>query len=143
MKYFCFICFSIITISFQSFFGQQTFDLTVIVNGLKNNDGVLQFGLYDDSDKFPVVGETLKMVRVKTLGNSQKYTFSGLKKGAYAVAIYQDENNNDNCDKNFFGIPVEPYAFSSDIRPKLSVPSFEDCSFQLNESKTVSIRLVY
>ena len=143
MKYYYLICFSIVTISSQSFFGQQTFDLTVIVNGLENNDGVLQFGLYNDADKFPIVGETLKMVRVKTSGNSQKYTFSGLMKGAYAVAIYQDENNNDNCDKNFFGIPVEPYAFSNDIRPKLSVPSFEDCSFQLNQSKTVSIQLVY
>ena len=143
MKYYYLICFSIVTVSFQSFFGQQTVDLTVIVNGLENNDGVLQFGLYDDADKFPIVGETLKMVRVKTSGNSHKYTFSGLTKGAYAVAIYQDENNNDNCDKNFFGIPVEPYAFSNDIRPKLSVPSFRDCSFQLNQSKTVSIRLVY
>ena len=104
---------------------------------------MLQFGLYNEADKFPIVGETLKMVRVKTSGNSRKYTFIGLTKGDYAVAIYQDENNNDNCDKNFFGVPVEPYAFSNDIRPKLSVPSFRDCSFQLNQSKTVSIRLVY
>jgi len=142
MKYY-FICFSIVAISFQSFYTQQTFDLTVIVNGLENNDGVLQFGLYNDADKFPIVGETLKMVRVKTSANSRKYTFRDLPKGDYAVAIYQDENNNDNCDKNFFGIPVEPYAFSNDIRPKLSVPSFEDCSFQLNQTKTVTIQLVY
>ena len=143
MKCYCLIFFSIVTISFQSFFGQQTYDLTVVVQGLENNDGVLQFGLYNEADKFPIVGETFKMVRVKTSANSRKYTFIGLTKGDYAVAIYQDENNNDNCDKNFFGIPVEPYAFSNDIRPKLSVPSFEDCSFQLNQTKTVTIQLVY
>ena len=143
MKYYFLICFAIVTMSFQSFSAQQTFDLTVIVNGLENNEGVLQFGLYNDADKFPIVGETLKMVRVKTSGNSRKYTFIGLTKGDYAVAIYQDENNNDNCDKNFFGIPVEPYAFSNDIRPKLSVPSFDDCSFPLNQSKIVTIQLVY
>ena len=143
MKCYCIICFSMITMLFSSIFAQKIYDLTVVVHGLENNDGVLQLGLYDDADKFPIVGKTLKVVRVKTSGSSRKYTFSGLTEGDYAVAIYQDENNNDNCDKNFFGIPVEPYAFSNDIRPKFSVPSFEDCSFLLNQSKTVSIQLVY
>lgn len=122
---------------------QQTYDLSVVVTNLENNDGVLQYGLYNNSEKFPIVGETYKMVRVKTSGTSRKYTFKGLPKGNYAVAIYQDENNNDNCDKNFLGVPIEPYAFSNDFRPKLSVPSFKDCSFILDKSKTVTIKLVY
>jgi len=122
---------------------QQTYDLSVVVTNLENNDGVLQFGLYNNAEKFPIVGETYKMVRVKTSGASRKYTFKGLPKGNYAVAIYQDENNNDNCDKNFLGVPIEPYAFSNDFRPKLSVPSFKDCSFILDKSKTVTIKLVY
>ena len=122
---------------------QQIYDLSVIVTNLENNDGVLQFGLYNIAEKFPIVGETYKMVRVKTSGTSRKYTFKGLPKGDYAVAIYQDENNNDNCDKNFLGVPIEPYAFSNDFRPKLSVPSFKDCSFILDKSKTITIKLVY
>jgi uncharacterized protein (DUF2141 family) len=83
------------------------------------------------------------MVRVKTSGKSRKFTFKGLPEGSYAVAIYQDENNNDNCDKNFFGVPTEAYAFSNDIRPLLSVPGYKDCSFQLNKSQTINIKLVY
>lgn len=122
---------------------QLNFDLTVNVTGLENNDGVLQFGLYNNPDQFPIVGETFKMIRVKTEGDSTKYTFKGLPKGSYAVAIYQDENNNDKCDKNFIGVPTEPYAFSNDIRPKLSAPSFEDCMLNLDRNKTVSIKLVY
>lgn len=122
---------------------QLNFDLTVNVTGLENNDGVLQFGLYNNADQFPIVGETYKMIRLKTNGASRKYTFKGLPKGVYAVAIYQDENNNDNCDKNFIGVPTEPFAFSNDIRPKFSAPSFEDCMFKLDRNKTVSIKLVY
>ena len=122
---------------------QKTFDLSVNVTNLENNKGVLQFGLYNDASKFPKVGETYKMVRVKTSGNSRKYTFKDLPEGSYAVAIYQDENNNDNCDKNFLGVPVEAYAFSNDIRPLLSVPKFGDCSILLDMSKTIQIKLVY
>ena len=71
MKCYYVIFFSIVTMSFQSSFGQQTYDLTVVVQGLENNDGVLQFGLYNEADKFPIVGETFKMVRVKTSANSR------------------------------------------------------------------------
>jgi len=142
MKYYKFICICSLFISLQ-IHSQAGYDLSVVVTGLENNDGVLQFGLYNNAEKFPIVGETFKMVRVKTKGASRKYTFKGLPKGSYAVAIYQDENNNDNCDKNFIGVPIEPYAFSNDMRPKLSAPSFEDCMFNLDRNKTVSIKLVY
>ena len=136
----CFFVFMSFSMQFNA---QLNFDLTVNVTGLENNDGVLQFGLYNNPNQFPIVGETFKMIRVKTEGDSRKYTFKGLPKGSYAVAIYQDENNNDKCDKNFIGVPTEPYAFSNDIRPKLSAPSFEDCMLNLDRNKTVSIKLVY
>lgn len=136
----CFFVFMSFSMQFNA---QLNFDLTVNVTGLENNDGVLQFGLYNNADQFPNVGETFKMIRVKTKGATRKYTFKGLPKGSYAVAIYQDENNNDNCDKNFIGVPKEPYAFSNDIRPKLSAPSFDDCMLNLDRDKTVSIKLVY
>ena len=135
-------CFVFISFSMQ-LNAQLNFDLTVNVTGLENNVGVLQFGLYNNADKFPNVGETYKMIRVKTNGPSRKYTFKSLPEGSYAVAIYQDENNNDNCDKNFIGVPTEPYAFSNDMRPKLSAPSFEDCMITLDRNKTVSIKLIY
>ena len=59
------------------------------------------------------------------------------------VCIYLDENNNDQCDKNFFGIPTEKFAFSNNIRPILSIPSFESCSVYLNENKSIVIRADY
>lgn len=37
--------------------------------------------------------------------------------GKYAVVVYHDENHNKICDKNFFGIPTEAYAFSN-TRPQ-------------------------
>jgi uncharacterized protein (DUF2141 family) len=47
------------------------------------------------------------------------------------------------CDKNFLGIPTEAYAFSNNIRPRFSVPTFEECSTYLDKNKTFSIKLVY
>lgn len=66
-----------------------------------------------------------------------------LKSGTYAFALFEDRNGNDKMDKNFIGIPKEPYAFSNNKKPRLSVPSFKDCSFRYEGGKQVmEIRLL-
>ena len=124
------------------FVAQSTADLTVQISNIKNNNGLVQLGLYNDASKFPKVGETYKMVRVRTKGNQSFYTFKNLPLGKYALAIYHDENANKICDTNFFGIPKEAYAFSNGIRPRFSAPSFQSCSFMVNSDKSIKIKLV-
>tara|TARA_B100001287_G_scaffold24073_1_gene17560 strand:+ start:10686 stop:11108 length:423 start_codon:yes stop_codon:yes gene_type:complete len=129
---------------FPTFFvAQSTADLTVQIHNIKNDNGFVQLGLYNDASKFPKVGETYKMVRVVTNGDQRFYTFRNLPLGRYALAIYHDENANKICDTNFFGIPKEAYAFSNGIRPRFSAPSFQSCSFSLKSNKSVKIKLVY
>ena len=125
------------------FHAQTQNNLTVRVTNLNNNKGVVQFGLYNVASKFPKVGKTYKMVRLKTKGSQGVYTFKDLPQGRYALAIYHDENANKNCDTNFFGIPTEAYAFSNNVRPRFSAPSFQSCSFWLSQDKEVNIRMVY
>ena len=125
------------------FVAQSIADLTVQISNIKNNNGLVQLGLYNDASKFPKVGETYKMVRVRTKGNQSFYTFKNLPLGKYALAIYHDENANKICDTNFFGIPKEAYAFSNGIRPRFSAPSFQSCSFMVNSDKSIKIKLVY
>lgn len=125
------------------FMAQSTADLNVQISNIKNQNGLVQLGLYNDASKFPKVGETYKMVRVRTKGDEKLYTFKNLPVGKYALAIYHDENANKICDTNFFGIPKEAYAFSNGIRPRFSAPSFQSCSFLVNSDKSVTIKLVY
>ena len=121
----------------------NTYDLTVKVNGIETKKGMVEFGLFRDPDYFAQVGKTYRMMRVKVEASEESVTFHNLPKGKYAVCIYLDENNNDRCDKNFFGIPMEKFAFSNNIRPILSIPSFESCSVYLNEHKSIVIRADY
>ena len=121
----------------------NTYDLTVKVNGIETKKGMVEFGLFRDPDYFAQVGKTYRMMRVKVEASEESVTFHNLPKGKYAVCIYLDENNNDRCDKNFFGIPMEKFAFSNNVRPILSIPSFESCSVYLNENKSIVIRADY
>lgn len=104
---------------------------------------MVEFGLFRDAEKFTKIGGTYRMLRVKVDAAEETVTFHNLPKGKYAVCIYLDENNNNQCDKNFFGIPTERFAFSNNLRPMLSAPSFEACSVYLNENKSIVIRADY
>lgn len=117
--------------------------ITVKVVGIQNKKGVIEIGLYSNPAKFPIPGKTLKMVRPSIPGKDLTYTFENLPKGDYAIAIYHDENSDKKCNRNFFGIPTEAYAFSNNFRPLFSVPKFTDCSFQVDGAKKVTILLIY
>ena len=45
-----------------------------------------------------------------------------------AVMGYIDDNGNGVLDKNFFGIPIEPYAVSNNFRSKWKEPTFTDAA---------------
>ena len=55
--------------------------------------------------------------------------------GTYAVAIFHDLNGNGELDKNSFGIPTEPYAFSNNPRVKWRAPTFQETRFELRQPK--------
>lgn len=122
-------------------YSQRT--LTVIITNVQKQEGLIEIGLYNDSEKFPVVGEQYKVVRLKPEGKELKHTFTGLEDGKYAISIYHDENADNKCNRNLIGIPTEAYAFSNNFRPKFSIPTFKDCSFLVIWDAVEKIKLVY
>ena len=119
------------------------FDLQVSVSAVASAKGWIEFALYRNPDTFAKVGTTYRLSRADAQKGMVSYTFKDLEAGKYAVVVYHDVNQNKICDKNFFGVPTEGYAFSNNVRPNLSVPSFEDCSFKFQQDRNVSIKMVY
>jgi uncharacterized protein (DUF2141 family) len=121
----------------------STHNLTVKITNLKHSRGLVEIGLYSKGDHFPSPGKQFKQARVKIDGTTATYTFKGLGSGDYAIATYHDENGDNSCNKNMIGVPIEAYAFSNNIRPFLSAPSFKSCRFWVTEERTISIKMVY
>ena len=120
-----------------------TYDLRVEVSDIANNKGLIEFALYKNPAVFTQAGKTHRLFRLDAQKGMVSYTFKDLEAGKYAVVVYHDENHNKICDKNFFGIPTEAYAFSNNMRPKLSAPSFEECAIKLQQDRSIQIRMVY
>lgn len=124
-------------------FQTEKHDLRVTVKGINSSKGLIEFALYKNPDVFTQAGKTHRLARVNAQKGEVSFVFSDLEPGKYAIVVYHDENQNKICDKNFFGIPTEAYAFSNNVRPKLTVPSFDDCTVQLQQNKSISIQMVY
>lgn len=131
------------TVVLVALFQTEKHDLRVTVKGINSSKGLIEFALYKNPDVFTQAGKTHRLARVNAQKGEVSFVFSDLEPGKYAIVVYHDENQNKICDKNFFGIPTEAYAFSNNVRPKLTVPSFDDCAVQLQQNKSISIQIVY
>ena len=65
-------------------------------------------------------------------------TLKDVPPGTWAVLAYQDENENNELDRNFIGIPSENYGFSRDARGKFGPPGFEDAAIEVRGEVTVA-----
>jgi uncharacterized protein (DUF2141 family) len=144
MKWFVFLSLLGALTSFSRQNGSDSnYNLQVNVSAISNNKGLVEFALYKNPEVFTEAGKTHRLARVDAQKGTITYTFKDLEPGKYALVVYHDENHNKICDKNFFGIPTEAYAFSNNVRPKLSVPSFEDCAIKLQQDRSIQIKMVY
>jgi uncharacterized protein (DUF2141 family) len=117
--------------------------ITVIVTNLESPSATVEMSIYGPDDKFPSPDRQLKKYRVKPKNRILKVKIRGLPYGEYAIALYQDLKNDGKIDKNFLGIPKDPYGFSNNYKPILSAPSFNDCKFIYSaKSNTVHIALI-
>ncbi len=116
-------------------------DLTVRVVGLRSFDGVIRLGLFDSPAEFPSRTSRIKGGSTEAAHNPAVFVFRDLAPGAYAVAVYHDENANNVFDFTWLGLPAEGYGFSNDAMGFFSAPSFESAAVSVEGDTTITITL--
>jgi uncharacterized protein (DUF2141 family) len=105
--------------------------VTVVLSALASTSSVVKLNFYNNPDTFLKTGQMAIRMVVRPDGKSTLSIPVALAPGEWAVAVSQDLNNNDKLDKNFLGIPTEPFAFSNNVKPRLAAPSFQECKFMV------------
>lgn len=132
-------------------------ELTVTFTGIPSEDGVLMIGLYSNAEAFEkasrlyyhpngfindrerVIGAAIRLdtgVRVMTFG--------GLKLSRYAIIAFQDQNRDGKLNRNLFGVPTEPNAFSNNATGfwGLGPPDFDNAAVLINQNrKEITIKM--
>ena len=117
-------------------------EIVITVKGIKVIEGSIKIAIYNDERSFPKSGREYLTFSVPVTSKTVSCKIKNLPEGIYAIALYQDINGNNICDKNLFGIPVEPFGFSNNARVKLSPPKFSECSFDTVKTKMIVIKMI-
>lgn len=112
-------------------------ELKVLVEG-EVSPGQISCALFDQANGFPMDASKAMQQFAATDAKSIEFIFKDLKPGKYALAVMNDTNGNTVLDKNFLGIPKEPWGVSNNVRPSLRAPKFEEATFEILPSQTTN-----
>ena len=130
-------------ILFLGFFYCQTSiaQLSLSIEGIEEVKGSMFIALYNSEASFLDVEQATHLA-IEPVGKTNfSLTFPDLPKGEYAVAVYQDVNENGELDKALFGIPKEPFGFSNDAPVVFGPPKYSDARFEYKAAGAQTIRL--
>lgn len=120
----------------------ETYDLKVVVSNVNTLKGNIKFGIFNSSNTFLNKGEEVKAYSKKVTSSTVTFYLKDLQKNDYAIAIYHDINMDNKCNLSWLFRPIEPYAFSNNIKLSFFKPSWADCKFRMDKNKTLYIKLV-
>ena len=107
--------------------------LKIIITGFDSEAGNCRFALdnsksvYEKEDSV-WMGKVLPIINKKVVVIIDSLTY-----GDYAVKVFHDENENEELDTNFLGIPTEEYGYSNDASDWFGPPSWEKAKFKFNK----------
>jgi uncharacterized protein (DUF2141 family) len=120
-------------------------NLTVNVNGLKNQSGKICASLFYQSKGFPSDSKkAFQSQCIEMKETPQKLIFKNLKAGNYAVALIHDANADGILNSNSFGIPTEGFGFSNNPLILTGPPKFNNAAvLVVGPSTDIQIQLQY
>ena len=126
---------------------QELFELKLNISNIESN-GNLMIAVWSNSDFWDNnitnssgqrIGFDYGFKEKVKKGNFS--TTINLPKGVYLISILLDKNLNNILDKNFVGIPVEQYGFSSKEKIRFRKPKFDEGSIEFFKNTILNIEL--
>jgi uncharacterized protein (DUF2141 family) len=124
---------------------EQTSQLTVEVDGLRNQQGQICLSLFASGRGFPSSGaDAIENRCVAITVSPPLVTFKELQPGSYAVAVLHDVNSDSKANRNFLGIPIEGFGFSRNPVIRTGPPKFNSTVVLVaGPSTNIQIQLNY
>ena len=128
-------------LSLPFFLAAQTATLEVQVLDVSSSEGDILVALYTEEETFLKFEHVYRTQGAPATEGMTRVIIADLPLGEYALAIFHDENGNEELDTNLLGIPKEPLGFSNAKMKTFGPPSFEDCVFRFDSDQQIQIKL--
>ncbi len=117
-------------------FSQEEATLTIKFNKSIDSGNLLVY-IYDKAEGFPKRKDLAYKTLIIKANHTRQITIDNLPYNRYAIIIIHDENSNQKMDRNWMGMPGEPYALSKKTTFRIGPPKFKDVSFIFSDTNKV------
>lgn len=121
--------------------------LTVHVQGIASNQGMLRVALFNSAakyqDKEHAKTAAYSKAALPIQGNEVTWQVNDLPYGVYGIKLFHDINNTGELTRNFVGKPTEGVGFSNNPELKGHAPTFDEVKFTVNQPQTdITINMI-
>ncbi len=113
--------------------------LTVEVSNIKKPEGTVRVCVFMSKNNYLGKADYCSSIKIESI-DDQEISLD-LACAKYAIVVYHDINKNGILDKNFLGIPSEPYGFPRNPSTIFGPPPFEKAQEDVQKDKLIKIRL--
>jgi uncharacterized protein (DUF2141 family) len=106
-----------------------------------SSKGKISVAVYNSKEGFLKFDKVFKFDSIVAQKGTTNIAIKDLPEGEYALAIFHDENGNDELDTNWLGIPKEKVAFSNAKMKTFGPPPFKECAFKVVKDTKITISL--
>jgi len=119
--------------------------LAISIEGFESDDGRARIVLFNSQASYLGTASPAYsyIVSLPIRGRRATWSVYDLPKGTYAAIAYHDQNANEELDRPYFSLPLEPYGFSNNAFKTFGIPEFDLVKFEFGDGLTtqnISIR---
>ena len=116
---------------------EHPYFIALEVHNVRKTVGLITVDLHDDNpDGFLNKAGLVSRTRQKAESGVTRICIPVEASGTFAIAIYHDKDANQKFNKNWLGLPSEPYGISNDPKIVLSAPPHHKAAFQVEGPAT-------
>jgi len=104
--------------------------LVVKVTNIESNKGNIGVAVFNSKETF--LGKPFMNDEKKAKTGEMTFEME-VPNGTYTISVMHDENKDGKLEKNFMGIPSEPYGVSMEGKSVFGPPSYNDAAFTITD----------
>lgn len=114
------------------------------ITGIEETEGNILIAVFDKEEAWMDIPEAILLITrpaSEAKDGNLVYKTDVELPNQVSISVYQDLNEDNKLNKNFFGIPREPYGFSNNIRHSTRSASYEEANITISKDSKVNIEI--
>jgi len=101
------------------------------ITGFTNDTGTARILLFKGEDGYHGKIDAERIDAVSIHGGKANWQAKDVPEGSYSIIAHHDTDANDDLDRPFFSLPLEPYGYSNGAWVSAGIPDWEDVAFKV------------